>query len=372
MPFIGKTNLGNNFYPKLVEIASELQMKPEDILAIMVSESGINNNIYEGKFKGGGLIGFMPDTQKGLGFKGEWNDFLELSGEQQLTYVKRYIQDKIRYNGKPFTSAAQYYVANFFPIALKLPGIQQGNPSTVFIEENPETVKDPKTGRIWSKKYWDIGIKSPPGLETSAYRENKLFHGSVQGAITYGDMMRQVDKNKQSPIYKKAIQNMAITANYHADTSQDNRLVSSPMKTEKHTSWLSDLLTNIENFLSRFAKNDHNQFLISLGSSTNQTDTLEYARILSTALQEYLKAKTNICKDQNNIEIECQAHGDKKQLFNAIKELSTNLSEVFKIATKKNIDTFALVVADAKSDFASLTIKEAEINYRKFHLRIKQ
>ena len=58
----GKANLGPNFYPKLVQVASELGMKPEDLIAVMVSESGLNPSAYESKFKGAGLVGFMPDT----------------------------------------------------------------------------------------------------------------------------------------------------------------------------------------------------------------------------------------------------------------------------------------------------------------------
>ena len=64
-------NLGPNFYPKLVQIASEVGMKPEDLIAVMVSESGMDPSAVEKKFKGSGLVGFMPDTLKGLGFKAQ-------------------------------------------------------------------------------------------------------------------------------------------------------------------------------------------------------------------------------------------------------------------------------------------------------------
>src|SRR5579885_1376654 len=114
-------NLGANFYPKLVQISNELGMKPEDLLAVMTSESGINPSAYESKFHGSGLLGFMPDTLKGLGFKGSWNDFINLTGEDQLDYVKKLVQNNMSLNeGRPFTSAAQYYTANLWPIALKL------------------------------------------------------------------------------------------------------------------------------------------------------------------------------------------------------------------------------------------------------------
>lgn len=62
-------NLGNNFYPKLVKISSELGMSPEDLLAVMVSESGINPTAHEKKYGASGLMQFMPSTLKALNFK---------------------------------------------------------------------------------------------------------------------------------------------------------------------------------------------------------------------------------------------------------------------------------------------------------------
>lgn len=123
-------------------------MKPEDLLAVMVSESGLNPGAVEQKYKGSGLVGFMPDTLKGLGYQGSWKEFSQMAGEDQLDYVKKLVQNNMKLNGGPFTSAAQYYVANFWPVALKLPGIRSGNASTAFIEENPATATIQKVVRL--------------------------------------------------------------------------------------------------------------------------------------------------------------------------------------------------------------------------------
>lgn len=40
--------------------------------------------------------------------------------EAQLDWVKSLIQSNMRINNGPFTSAAQFYLSNLFPIALKL------------------------------------------------------------------------------------------------------------------------------------------------------------------------------------------------------------------------------------------------------------
>ncbi len=378
--YVGKTNLGTNFYSKLVRISSELGMKPEDLLAVMVSESGIQNNIGEDKFRGGGLIGFMPDTQKMLGFKGTPEEFLKLNGEQQLDYVKRYVQQKIQYNGTPFKSAAQYYVANFFPIALKLPGIQQENPDTVFIEKNPETIRDPKTGRLWSKKYWDIGIKSAPEIETSAYIHNPLFwkNGSVQGAITYGDMMRQVDKNKSSSTYQKAISAMTSQTGYQPSDKSNNVLV---MRKRQPTIKPS-LEKTLDNYLQMVMAASHSykklykkflplQHILIKINSNDVNSSIEFARVLCTALDTELLANAFTYTNGENIEIECGINGPETECFNTVNELSRSVSEAFQSATSKigGISVHVECFMNKKSSYQPISIKFADINRRKFLLK---
>src|ERR1700686_4094058 len=115
-----------DFYKKLLEISSEVQMKPEDLLNVMAVESGIDPTAHNQNGNASGLIQFMPSTLKNLGYQGSHADFRKLSSVDQLDYVKKYVLDNMKYNGGPFTSAAQYYVANFLPVALKLPGVQKG------------------------------------------------------------------------------------------------------------------------------------------------------------------------------------------------------------------------------------------------------
>src|ERR1035437_4269257 len=187
-------NLGSNFYPKLVEMCSRSGIKPEDLLNIMVSESGIGRNQGKGD-SAAGLIQFILPTLKGMGYQGTQEDFRHLSGEEQIPYIEKFIKNK----GMKFNSAAQYYVANFWPVALNLPGIKKEDPGTIFVEENPERV-----GK-YSKTYYDIGYKIPASQEMYAYKSNPLFHKTVPGAITYGDMIKQTEENKRNPIYQQAI-----------------------------------------------------------------------------------------------------------------------------------------------------------------------
>ena len=101
-------NLGPNFYPKLVEICNESGIKPEDLLNVTQLESGLNPAAKNPKSNASGLIQFMPKTLKGLGYTDTPEQFRQLSGEDQLDFVKKYIKS----HGSKFRSAAHYYVAN--------------------------------------------------------------------------------------------------------------------------------------------------------------------------------------------------------------------------------------------------------------------
>ena len=381
MPVQQSANLGNNFFPKLVQISSDLGMKPEDLLAVMVSESGLNPSAYESKFHGSGLLGFMPDTLKGLGYKGTWEDFTKSTGEEQLDYVKKLVQNSMHLNGGPFTSAAQYYVANLWPVALKLPGIKQGDASTAFIEENPATITDPKTGRKYSKKYYDLGFRISPESERAAYKYNPLFHGTTPGAITYGDMMKQVEKNKRNPAYQKAVASMEHSTGYKTD-------VSGPATDSKAP---TDLVSRIESLLSKFlsAISDHqsedmtkqseyqflpsHNFLIQL-QADDICDALEFARVLSAACQEELQATTTTHFNPNQIEVECHLRGDHQLCSEAVLQMCEAMSHAFEQATQSvgGIQVVSHIIPNRRSNYQQLDIKVAEIGYDTFHHKIAQ
>lgn len=361
------TTLGPNFYPKLVQISSELGMKPEDIIAIMASESGINPGVpNQAGSHAIGLIQFTDDTLKGLGYNKDWKEFGSVSGEKQLDYVKKYIESQMTFNGGKPLNATTFYVATYWPVALKLPGVRDGDASTIITEENPPTVRDKKTGRVYSKKYYDIGIKIDPKMESNAYKSNPLFHGPTPGVITLGDMVSQVARTKRGSTYKNAVALMHSAPNYQTNPSNTDEQT-------PHRSFLSNFLAKMEKLLNQFvtSASKENRFLITLGSSSDYYMTMEYGRILSAALEEYFGAKINLCASNSDIEIECKINGDKKVLFDAIKELCSGVSDAFKYATKTigPISTFALVTADVKSDYESLHPKRADLCYRAFKLK---
>lgn len=410
-------NLGRNFYPKLVQISSELGMNPEDLIAVMVSESGLKPDAVEHTYKGSGLVGFMPQTLKNLGFQGNWEDFIKLSGEEQLDYVKKLVKSFQGFNGgKPFNSAAQYYVANFWPVALRLPGIQQGNPNTIFIDSRPELTTD-SAGNKWSKKYYDIGYKISADKEIGAYKANPLFDKDKKGNITYGDMMKQVEINKRNPLYLKAIADMRDSTGY--SPSQDGKEKTSPNLvaqqdqdedifenylsqhqdkdisemlglSEKPSQNISPQSTpsgpaNIDNLLEEYMektkenlpyKQAYNKYLPSNNilikiKSNNFTNAVEFGNILCNALDEELMSKAFVHADGENVEVACTISGPEILCYQAVKQLSSELTKIFKTATKKiggvHIDTYCFL--DSKSSLQPISLKTANIQHRNFLLK---
>lgn len=379
MAEIGKTNLGPNFYQKLVNVTNSVGMHPEDVLAIMVSESGIKNNSFEPHAKGGGIFAAMPDTQKRLGFKGTPEEFTQLSGEQQLDYFQKFLQGAVQNAGGPIKSAEQYYVANFIPAAMRLPGIKRNDMNTVFLEKNPETVQG-KDGVKYSKKYWDIGVHLPASQETLFYNTNTLFHGHVKDAISLGSMKAQVDKNKQAASYKQALKALSQVANYVPKSNSESQIAGdtgTPAQTpssqvaqntpstiknlwDKFTGMLKSLDISGGAMPALASKDD--MFLISIGASQKEV-AIKYANVLSVALKEYLGANSEIHLDEYEIEVQATIGGDHSAIAPAIKEFSKNLADEF------DEDIEIAVFDRTPSNLPVISFEANEILLRKFAMK---
>lgn len=377
-------NLGSSFYPKLVEMASETGMKPEDILAIMVSESGINPNARNPHGGAAGLVQFMPKVLKGVGFKGTSDQFAKLSGEDQLPYVKNLIETQMHVNGGPFTSAAQYYVSIFWPVGLKLPGVRRGDPNTAIVEENPETEVDPSSGKKYSKKYYALGIKINPAFESLAYKSNPLFHGDVPGVITYGDMMHQVEKNKRNPLYSQALMAMQQQTGYQPSNISSPSMLAekgSPDMLSNKPDTFQDVLQKFVDSLSTAASDTtskktyqkllpNHDVLIQI-AAPDYTSAIEFSRILCSALDEELKAFAFPHTNGHKVEVECCIAGPALECLQTVEQLSQSLSHVFKDATQKigGITIETSCIMNKKSSYQQISLRTADTNYRKFLLK---
>ncbi len=397
MPVQGKPNLGPNFYAKLVQVAQEAGMKPEDLLAVMVSESGLNPSAYEAKYKGSGLVGFMPDTLRGLGFKGDWKDFSALSGEEQLDWLRKLIRNYTAANGgRPLDSAGKYYTANLWPVALRLSGVQRGDPNTRILEDKPEVVEVKNSkGELQklSKKYYEL---NPPAritaeFESRAYNANPLFDrdasgknkaqgGKPKGFITYGDMIHQTEKNRENSVYQKAIADMRNSTGYTPGSKEPATMVATKNTPQQGQS--RSVMTVIEDFLKQIAASEKQMYQKYLPSNHmiikvqagNLTDSVEFSRILCAALDEELQAQSFTHTDGDLVEVECTINGPEQVCFAAVKQLTAAVSEAFKHATTKigGIEVKTQFISNKKSSYQQINYKFASTQHRKFLLKFVQ
>jgi hypothetical protein len=369
----GKANLGPNFYSKLVQICEDLGMKPEDLLAVMISESGLNPSAYEEKYKGSGLIGFMPATLRGLGYQGTWRDFIKLTGEEQLDWVKKFIQGKQGLMGnRKFTSAGLYYTGNLWPIALKLPGVIKEDPNTRILESNPQTDSSGK----YSKKYFDLGFKVSANFEKKAYEANPLFDRDKKGYITYGDMIKQTEINRKSSIYQHAVADMAKNTGYQPGKAPPSMVAQkqplAPLEEilQKYMGMAAAASPDLS--LKRLYKKAlaSNDILIQI-SAPDHTSAIEFSRILCAALDEDLLSSSYPHTDGHLVEIECSISGPPKECFEAVTQMTWAVTDTFEDATTKigGIKIKTHQIMNKKSSYQPISPKTADTNYRKFLLK---
>jgi hypothetical protein len=365
------TILDQNFWEKLTKISESVGLKPEDLLAVMSFESGLSPAAHNRNGDASGLIQFMPDTLKGLGYKGDHNSFRQLDATDQLDYVDKYVHNQAAFSGGSFKSAAQYYVANLWPVALKLPGVKAEDPNTVIIDSNPTT-----------QKYPGVSLRA----EANAYRANKGLDLDGDGKITYGDIQRVMANTKKSSLYEGALASLQSGQTYAVNSPKQN--APSPAQNTpaqpppQDVAWLNK---NIENFLSAFSEQQVNEKLIKKATyekylpknevvievkSSDIINSLEFARILCLAIEEEASADASIYTDNKNVEVHCSIHGPEEICKKAILQLSNSISDAFYIATKKiggiKINTN---ISKNKSNYQLLDIKLAQSAYRQFHLK---
>jgi len=367
-------NLGSNFYPKLIEICKEVGMRPEDLLAVMNSESGLNPASFNQNGGASGLIQFIPPTLVGLGYTGTPAEFRTLSGEEQLPWVKKYIQSKGK--GIKFDSAGKYYVANFFPAALNLPGIKNEDPKTPIIEKDPEELPDGS-----SKKYADIGAKISTRFEKIVYEANKgLDHGS-KGVITYGDMIAATDNAKKSKSYQSVLSQLESDTGYRPSSGPDistkpERIA--PSMTASLEEMINEGLQMLksvfaeETSLKRIYKKalpTHN-ILIQI-AAPDYNSAIEFSRVLTSALDEDLLSTSYPYTDGSKVEVECSIQGPEKECFEAVQQMSEAIAEAFRDATIKigGLKVKSKCIMNKKSSYQPISLRTATSNYRTFLLK---
>lgn len=81
--------LGQGFSAKVEQVAKNVNCDPNDLLAIMYSECGLDPSHVESSTSATGLVQFMPQTAASLGTSTE--ELQNMSAVDQLDYVEKYI-----------------------------------------------------------------------------------------------------------------------------------------------------------------------------------------------------------------------------------------------------------------------------------------
>ncbi len=167
-------DLPDAFLIRLQTIAEALGAKRRQMLAVMMSESGVRADAHndgppgapdEKRYHASGLIQFMPATLRGLGWTQGHAAFRKLSAFEQLPFVHNYYAP---HRGH-LDTVGGLYVATFLPALVK----HCGDPSFVL------TAKDGPLG-------W-------------AYGPNAVFDVNRDYAITVGELELAVARNCRGP-----------------------------------------------------------------------------------------------------------------------------------------------------------------------------
>lgn len=215
-------DLGPNFWQRFNAMAQRLNIQPEVFLPIMYIESGFNPQV---KSTAAGLVQFLPSSLKGLGYKDGVEGFAQLSGEDQLPYIEKFIKGMMSFNGgKPYTDSVTYYVSNFWPDALRYrqyyekykgqPGWwpeggfhdpASGDPEAVIVEANPQFRKSP-----------NFTIAQ----EAGAYKANPFLDPNKDGKTTIGDLQKRIDEARKSSTVQHLLGELKSAANYIPDVNK--------------------------------------------------------------------------------------------------------------------------------------------------------
>lgn len=352
--------LSPEFYKKLLMVSNNVGMKPEHILQVMASESGLNPQAHNSTGDATGLIQFMPNTLKGLGFKGTYQDFKNIPDYKQLDYVEKLIKAITKFNGGPLKSAAQYYVGNFIPAALAIPGVKEENPRTIICSRNPTTPHIP-----------GVSLQR----EAHFYSVNQGLDHNKDGNITYGDMQSAVARAAAGKNYQMALNDLSTNTNY-----KPTRSLNTPQfAANKKPQGIFDML---EGFLHQIMASEksnkqiykkylpYNNAVIKINAG-NYINSVEFARVCTQALEEELLSKAYIHTNGKEVEIETSIPGPSEESFKAAEQLVTSLAEVFYDATKKigSISVKTEFISNKKSSYQPISIKSAEMQHRKFLLK---
>ncbi len=348
-------SLPDSFWKKFVNISKNIGARPDDLAAIIYSESAFDpkaTNIQGGKIVAKGLNQFIKGTALAVGMnESEWDNYENIPAEQQLNYIEKYFRGVGKQIGVDgWQSSTHLYVANFAPKFTKM-------------HDSPEFI-------IHSEKL-------PDGRINPAYAKNSGLDREKKGFITVNDLTKFVHGKIPQEI-KDKIKKVESFENYKPVEIKPE-LNKAPESTNDVGELLGKLFSN-EGALSSIVKqsiSEPREYLIKINSDSDFTNKLEYARVTANILRKYAKSEVNIYGNnkKNKVEINCIISGDQELSKKTIKNLCKLVADRMDISMNKygkNIKISIAVLPEFISEYSEIDCIELVKNNRKFNLaRIK-
>ncbi len=229
---------------------------------------------------------------------------------------------------------------------------------------------------VW--KTMNLKYRSYPSLKAGVSDYLKLLSGK-----RYSNAWEHI-KNPDPVAFSKALKSSGYyTANEAPYTKTLTKLYNQYSKNVPTSQAIPENDNSLNNLLDKYlqmvaASNktvykdylSKNDIVIKI-SSKEYNSSIEFARILCTALEEELLAKAYTHTDGKNVEIECSISGPEQDCFNTVQQLSNSVSDAFVVATNQigGIKIKTNSIMDKKSSYKQLDFKTAESQYRIFLLK---
>jgi hypothetical protein len=345
-------SLPDSFWKEFVNVSKRIGAKPEDLASIVYSESAFDpkaTNIQHGVIVAKGLNQFIKSTAAAMGINdNEWENYQNLSAEQQLKYIEKYFRGVGKQTGvNGWGSATHLYVANFAP---KYTGMYN------------------KPNFVIHGKTLENGKPNP------AYYKNSGLDKEKKGFITVNDLTTFVHGKLPQEI-KDKLKKAEVSEGYTPVEDKSSQPELSQTKENDVGDLLGQLFSDSSGALSSIVKdslNTPNEYLIKINSDSDFINKLEYARVAANILRKYAKSEVSICgsKNKNIVEISCIVEGNTDLSRKAVKELCKLVADRMSLLMKKYGKTVNIKIAvlpEFISEYDEVDSVELINNNRKFN-----
>lgn len=155
-----------------------------------------------------------------------------------------------------------------------------------------------------------------------------------------------------NPVVNKEVSNKEVSINLdHPPANDVDELI-------------KKLLAYKKNKIVKNAKAFKNNALIIIKTEADLSSKIEYCRVTSSLIRNYLGIKTNICLNDKEVEINCSGYGSKDKLNSVLQKISDITAETMK--NKTGINIYPIVISDMISKYAEIDIDNILYHKRNF------